>query len=129
MFRGLADRDPERPDPEAVRKILLDENLDNALRYVTGPPISANDLRILVTRSTDRLTKRRLRSDDELTVRLLDLVCKLADPLRFPSVSQRRPPQDHELKLAIRATAALHALQTLQTECPSRKFLNWTNRM
>lgn len=116
LFKTLIGIDPGAPDPEVVRTILFDPVLLDALRYVAGPPVSEDDLGVLVTRSTSRLTKTRLRSDDKLTVAVLRLICQMSDPVRFPWVDDRRAPSLHELKHAVRATAALHATQTLQTE-------------
>ena len=116
LFHQLADIDPKNPDPATVRAILLDDDLLRALRYVTGPPTSEDDLGVLVMRSASRLTKTRLKESDELPVSVLQLICQLADPVRFPWVGSGRPPQPHEIKLAIRATTALHASQSLQTE-------------
>lgn len=116
LFRVLVGIDPANPDPETVRTILFDSALLDALRYVAGPPVSEDDLGVLVTRSTNRLTKTRLRASDELTVAVLKMICNMSDPIRFPWIDDRRPPAHHELKHAIRATAALHATQTLQTE-------------
>jgi len=116
LFKTLSGVDPDKPDPAVVRRILFDSELLAALRYVAGPPVSEDDLGVLVTRSTDRLTKTRLRESDELTVAVLKLICGMADPIRFPWIDDRRVPSTHELKQAIRATTALHATQTLQTE-------------
>lgn len=116
LFKILAKEDPEQPDPEVIRSILLDDELKSALRYVAGPPISDDDLSVLVTRSTASVTKTRLRQDDELVASILKLICEVSDPLRFPWIADRREPSSHELKQAVRATTALHATQTLQTE-------------
>jgi hypothetical protein len=116
LFKTLIGIDPSAPDPEVVRAILFDPVLLDALRYVAGPPVSEDDLGVLVTRSTSRLTKKLLRSDDKLTVAVLRLICQMSDAVRFPWVDDRRAPSLHELKHAVRATAALHATQTLQTE-------------
>jgi|TARA_R110000868_G_scaffold325437_1_gene586220 hypothetical protein len=116
LFKTLIGIDPNAPDPAIVRTILFDGVLLDALRYVAGPPVSEDDLGVLVTRSTARLTKTRLREDDELTVAVLGLICEMSDPVRFPWIDDRRIPSLHELKHAVRATAALHATQTLQTE-------------
>lgn len=116
VFKILADVDPQHPDPEIVRTILLDDDLKSALRYVAGPPISDDDLSVLVTRSTASVTKTQLRTDDELVAAILKLICNVSDPSRFPWIADRRQPSCHELKQAVRATSALHATQTLQTE-------------
>jgi hypothetical protein len=116
LVRILAPIDPASPDIAVVREILGDPELEAALRYLAGPPISADDLGVVVTRDTRRLTKRRLNSDPTLATDILKLICRLADAERFPWVRDNRPPRRYELKQAIRATTAMHAAQTLQTE-------------
>lgn len=116
LFKTLSNVDPHNPDTDVVRKILLDSELLDALRYVAGPPVSEDDLNVLVTRSTARITKTRIKEEDALVKAVLALICNMADPIRFPWIDDRRTPARHELKHAIRATTALHATQTLQTE-------------
>lgn len=116
LVRRLNPVDVEDPDLGVVRAILLDEDLQGALRYVAGPPISFDDLGVLVTRGTGRLSKTKIKTDDALAAEVLRLICRIADPGRFPWIRENRPPRRYELKQAIRATAALHAAQTMQTE-------------
>jgi hypothetical protein len=116
LFKALSGVDPDNPDPAIVRAVLLDGELFNALRYVAGPPVSKDDLSVLVTRSVDPIRVTTIRQDDALTLKVLRLICQLADPYRFPWIAERRPPHPHELRDAIRATTTLHAAQTLQTE-------------
>lgn len=116
LFKTLIGVDPLDPDPQTVRKIYFDPELRGALRYVTGPPVSEDDLGVLVTRSTAKLTQTKLKADDQLTASVLKLICAMADPIRFPWIADQRVPSTHELKQAVRATTALHAAQTIQTE-------------
>ena len=116
LLKALSSLDRTAPDREIVQSILLDDEMFSALRYFTGPPISADDLAVLVTKSTKSLTKTKIRNDSELSLKVLDLICRLADPLRFQWVRENRPANIHELKDAIRITETLHAVQTLQTE-------------
>jgi hypothetical protein len=83
---------------------------------MAGPPISEEDLGVVVTRSTKRLTKKAIKDDPALAQAVLKLICRIADSSRVPWVREQRRPQVHEIKQAIRATAALHAAQTMQTE-------------
>jgi hypothetical protein len=115
LFRVLVAVDPISPDPKTIRTILFDRALRSALRYVAGPPVSDDDLSVLVTRSTAKLTHTKLKADDELAGAVLKLICSMSDPIRFPWIDNKREPTRHELKHAIRATAAMHAAQTLQT--------------
>jgi hypothetical protein len=116
LFKVLAGVDPSRPEPGIVREVLLDGELLDALRYVAGPPVSSDDLAVLVTRSTARLSSKQLRTDDTLVSDTLKLICALADPARFPWIAPRRAPSRRELVAAISSTAVVHATQTLQTE-------------
>ncbi|MBO6901856.1 MAG: XamI family restriction endonuclease [Rhizobiaceae bacterium] len=116
LFKTLTGVDPENPDPVTVRAILLDAEMFDALRYVTGPPVSEDDLGVLVTRSVRGLNKTDIKTKDDVPVALLKLICKLADPFRFPWVADRREPTGREVRTALAATATMHAAQSLQTE-------------
>ena len=84
LFKALSGVDPNNPDPKAVRAVLLDEELFDALRYVAGPPVSADDLGVLVTRKIEGISKTGIKDSDALPVEVLKLICRLADPFRFP---------------------------------------------
>jgi hypothetical protein len=116
LFKSLSGVDPTNPDPETVRTVLLDAELFDALRYVTGPPVSEDDLGVLVTRKIEGISKTGLKDSDELPVGVLKLICKLADPFRFPWVAAGRPPSRREIHVAIQTTMTMHASQSLQTE-------------
>jgi XamI restriction endonuclease len=116
LFLALRQIDPDNPDPATVRKIVLDNELLSALRYAAGPPISEDDLGVLVTRKPKRLTKKAMRKEETLAPEILKLICRVADSSRFPWVRSKRAPRPGELRRAIEASATLHAAQTLQTE-------------
>lgn len=116
LFKSLAGIDPLSPDPAIVRTVLLDEELFDALRYVTGPPVSEDDLGVLVTRNIEGISKTGIRESDDLPVDVLKLICRLADPFRFPWVAVGRAPTKRELRSAIQSTMTMHAAQALQTE-------------
>jgi hypothetical protein len=116
LFKTLATIDPRNPDPAVVRKVILDGALFDALRYVAGPPVSEDDLGVLVTRDIGGFGKAQLRTDDALPAQILTLICRLADPFRFPWIAARRKPSHRELRDAIRATMTLHAAQSLLTD-------------
>jgi hypothetical protein len=116
LFKVLAGIDPKEPDVEVVRRLLLDDELYDALRYVTGPPVSEDDLGVLVTRKVRGIGKNDLKEDKDLPAGVLKLICKLADSFRFPWVAAGREPTTRELRTAIAATSTMHAAQALQTE-------------
>ena len=55
LFVRLRPIEPKAPDPDLVRDIVLDDELLSALRYAAGPPISEEDLGVLVTRNRKRV--------------------------------------------------------------------------
>lgn len=116
LFGHLARLDPATPDPAIIAAILTNEDLESSLRYVAGPPLSSDDLGVLVTRGPKRLSRTAATRNPVLAAAVLALICSLADSGRFPWLAERRRPRPFEIKLAIRATASLHAAQTLQTE-------------
>jgi XamI restriction endonuclease len=116
LFGLLQSVDPFDPDPEGVRKILLDDGMFNALRYMAGPPVSADDLGVLVSRNVRGINKSLIRKSDDLSKDVLRLICRLADPVRLPWIGKGRAPTRRELRDAVASTAVLHATQSLQTE-------------
>lgn len=71
---------------------------------------------VLVAKRPIRLSRRLVEEEPELLDATMRLICSLADTTRFPWLKTTRRPRESEVKLAIRATAALHAFQRLQTE-------------
>lgn len=116
LFRKLSGVDPGNPSAALVRDVISDEDLFAALRYVAGPPVSEDDLGVLVTRNVSGIAKKALTTGDDLPVAVLKLICRMADPFRFPWVAERRSPTERELRNAVTMTSALHASQSLQTE-------------
>lgn len=93
-------------------QILTDENYLRAFRYLSGPPISADDLK---TVADAVLTKARLKKDPEMVSRILDIVRSQLDRRRFPWVAEDREPKESERNAAVLASAAILATQWLQT--------------
>ncbi len=116
LIRLLARFDPDNPDRGLLHAILFDEDLLAALRYVAAPPVSEDDLMVLVTRRPIRLSRRLIEQEPQLLDETIKLICSLADTTRFPWLKTGRRPRPSELKLSIRATVAMHAFQRLQTE-------------
>jgi hypothetical protein len=116
LFRALSKVDPDSPSPDAIRSILADEDLFAALRYVAGPPLSEDDLGVLVTRNIDGLTKAAIAANDETPKGVLALICRLSDPFRFPWLATRRGATVREIRRAIAMTTVLHASQAMLTE-------------
>ena len=94
-------------------QVLTDDKLMEAFRYLAGPPISKDDLTTLA--ETASITKKRLREDNELAKRVIDLVLIALDRRRFAWVAENREPMEPEKTAAVLASAALIATQRLGT--------------
>lgn len=84
-----------------------------AFRYLAGPPISDDDLKVLAEAV---LTKTKLTNDEAMRERIRSIVMSGLDRRRFPWVSDGREPTEVERASAVVASAALIATQRLQTK-------------
>jgi hypothetical protein len=73
--------------------VLTDPALLEALRYLAGPPISKDDLKILADAS---LAPGRLKADPEMAQRVVETILIALDRRRFPWISEGREPEEGE---------------------------------
>ncbi|MEX0749164.1 MAG: XamI family restriction endonuclease [Dehalococcoidia bacterium] len=87
-----------------------EKSIREAARYVAGPPLSSDDLKILAR-------MKRLWEPDRLQD-LVDVIVSARDPLRFPWLFETPPraPLAEERRLAVAWTAGLLAAQKASTE-------------
>jgi len=93
--------------------VLSDPRLLDGARYLTGPPVSLDDLKTLV--ETRSLNSRTLQARPELVRRLLQVIHAGIDRRRFPWLSEGREPTDPERDAAILASASLMATRRTET--------------
>lgn len=86
--------------------------LGGAFRYMAGPPISDDDLKVLADTS---LAPSKLAEDPARAERILDTVRRALDPKRFPWMVSGDTPTDHELEASILASAAVVTAQRVAT--------------
>ena len=98
-------------EAEAAR-VLADDDLRYAARYLASPPISEDDLEVLADAS---LRPRALRRDPGAALRVAETILLLLDRERFPWIADRRRPADEERRMAVVATAAMIASQRVLT--------------
>lgn len=102
--------------------VLADEDLLYIARYLAGPPVSADDLRVL---ADARLTPASIRAEPESAVRAVETILRGLDRERFAWVAEQRQPSAEERRIAVVATAALIASQRVrtgrQTDAPQRQ--------
>lgn len=92
--------------------VFADADLLEALRYVVGPPVSADDLAEL---SDTSLAPSVLCDNPESARRVAETIFRGLDPKRFPWISERRRATDVERATATVATAALMATRRVET--------------
>lgn len=116
QFQQLFDKygiaDPTSLSPAQIAEIFR-EQLGDALRYLAGPPISADDLKVLAEAS---LAPKVLAVDAAQAQRILDTILQAVDPRRFPWVADGRMPTEAEKSAAILASAALITAQRVSTD-------------
>ena len=94
-------------------EILTDPLLLDAVRYLAGPPISRDDLRVLTEAS---LSPGQIRRDPILARRIVETVFLGLDRSRFPWVMENREPTEAERAAAAMASAALIASSRVMTD-------------
>lgn len=82
-----------------------------ALRFITGPPISADDLKTLA----EVTLSGSLKSKPEEVERVINIVLDGLDRRRFAWISEVRDASPHEREAAVLATAALIATNKTMT--------------
>lgn len=98
---------------EQALAVLSDPNLLDGVRYLTGPPVSLDDLKTLVEARS--LAPQTLSSNPELVRRLSQVIRTGLDRRRFPWVYENREPTPAERDAAILASATLMATRRTET--------------
>lgn len=102
--------------------VLADSDLLYTARYLAGPPVSTDDLRVL---ADARLTPASIRADPDSALRVVETILRGLDRERFAWVAEEREPSMEERRVAVVATAALIASQRVrtgrQTDAPRRQ--------
>lgn len=101
-----------RPPDTPLVDVITESNLLEALRYIAGPPVSADDLAEL---SDTSLAPQRLRDDPDAASRVIEFVSQALDPKRFRWVREGRSPTEVERSVAATATAVLMATRRVET--------------
>lgn len=112
LFRVYKLRDPAKLSAKDVAE-LFKTGFGDALRYMTGPPISQADLEVLAecTVAPGRLAKNPKEAE-----RIQEIISKAIDPARFPWVAEKREPTPEEESSAILASAVLITAQRASTD-------------
>lgn len=111
LFDEFGIANPKTLTHKQVTQIFKDK-LGDALRYLAGPPISADDLKVLADAS---LAPGRIAADSESADRILNTIIQTVDPRRFPWIVEKREPTDQEKAAAILASTVLITAQRVST--------------
>ncbi len=112
LFETLGSLGPQAMSPETLAEAWK-ANLGDALRYLCGPPVSDDDLKVLADVTT--VSPGSLASDPARSARIFDIITATIDPHRFPWVAESRPPTTEERSAALLASSVLLASQRLST--------------
>ncbi|HEY4355417.1 MAG TPA: XamI family restriction endonuclease [Acidobacteriaceae bacterium] len=97
---------------ETVIDLLTTPALQDVFRYLSGPFISKDDLKVLAEAS---LAPSVIRNNPAMAKRILEVVKVGLDRRRFPWVNEGRPPSESEKNAAIVSSAALMANSRVST--------------
>jgi hypothetical protein len=93
-------------------EVLAETELLEAVRYLAGPPVSGDDLKVLAEAS---LAPSQLRKHPDMARRVIETVLLGLDRNRFPWVIENREPTEEERNAATLASAALMASRRVMT--------------
>lgn len=93
--------------------LFSDTRKQEIVRYLSGPPVSEDDLKTLLQAKS--LAPKRLAEDPVLLDAIAAFIRDWHDRRRFPWVTLRTEPSEHERKAAVLATSALLAMRRLET--------------
>ncbi len=94
-----------------MKDIVHKEPLRRSLRYITGPPISDDDLK---TVADVQLTRQFYKANPAAYDTVADAIFLLLDRKRFGWVADGRTPTAEEKEFAMASTAAIAAYQKVQ---------------
>ncbi len=97
---------------EMAFDVMVDPRLLEAVRYLSGPPISTDDLKVL---SEATLSPTSLKKDPAEAARAVDIVLMGLDRNRFPWVGENREPTEAERQAATLASGAMIAARRVMT--------------
>lgn len=113
LFQKLDDLKREDLDDETLVDVFHDD-LRDALRYLAGPPISDDDLKVIA--DVKSLAQTVLRNDPAIARDAFDLIWSSIDTYRFPWIETKGSPDQHQKNTALTASAVLLAAQRVATE-------------
>lgn len=112
LFKELGELAPGKISDDALASAYK-LKLGEALRYLSGPPISDDDLKVLA--DVPSLAPGVLARDKASLRQVFSIIEKTIDPYRFPWVVEHRSPTKNEKAAALLASSVLLAAQRIST--------------
>lgn len=104
--------------PDAVNDDNLADaygsGLSEALRYLAGPPISDDDLRVIA--DVESIAPGVMKKNPEALRKVFDVIERVIDPFRFPWIESGTAPTQEQREAALLASSVLLAAQRIATE-------------
>lgn len=98
-----------------VAGVLASKDGRDAVRFLTGPPVSLDDLKVIAEAEAIK-SKRALRTDTAMVGRIAQVILSGLDRARFPWVIESREATELERAAAVVASAALMATSKAMTK-------------
>ncbi len=99
--------------PTALKQ-AYSAKLGEQLRYLAGPPISDDDLKVIADVSS--LAPGVVAKDSAKLRKIFKVIGRVIDPHRFPWVTEKRRPTPGEREAALLASSVLLAAQRIATD-------------
>lgn len=113
LFKNLSDLTSDAiTDDNLAEAYRL--GLGEALRYLAGPPISEDDLRVIA--DVDSIAPGILRKNHDELRKVFKVIECVIDPHRFPWMGGGDKPTDNQRESALLASSVLLAAQRIATE-------------
>ena len=98
---------------EHASEVLKTKPWVEALRYLSSPPVSVDDLKVIA--EADSISPKALRAAPALAARIVETALSGLDRRRFPWLSEGREASEHERATAVIASAAMLAMRRVET--------------
>lgn len=113
LFKTLKDLNPDTITDESLAKTYT-LGLGEALRYLAGPPISNDDLKVIA--DVESIAPGVLKKSPAELRKVFDVISRVIDPHRFPWIEAGESPTQQQREAALLASSVLLAAQRIATE-------------
>jgi hypothetical protein len=113
LFNTLGNLVPDSITDDSLKEVYS-LRLGEALRYLAGPPVSDDDLKVIA--GVDSIAPGVLMKDVAALRKVFGVIERVIDPQRFPWMQTRTAPSGQEREAALLASSVLLAAQRIATQ-------------